>query len=252
MFSEVAGAKRSGRVARRTAFVVGSTAAQVIFVALLTVASGRPRASERRDPVVEVRLVRAARPGPLSGGLPGLRAPVAARPRAAAKEPLRAAMIQPKAVPTRLPAPEERLVAATSPDPVASTGGASIREGPAGTPSGAVGGEPGGEGGAAAVEPGPPAPVDFRESMTPPKLLGGPPLEYTPEAIDHRVEGLMIVRCTVTLEGAVHDCRVLRGLPFMDGAVVAVLEGRRYSPATLNGAPLDVHYTFRINLHLPR
>jgi len=102
------------------------------------------------------------------------------------------------------------------------------------------------------VEPDAPARVDFTEAMTPPKLLSGPGHDYTPGALEHRIGGLMIVRCVVTVEGVVHACGVVRGLPFMDGAVVEVLEGRRYAPATLNGEPLEVNYTFRIRLHLPR
>jgi hypothetical protein len=38
----------------------------------------------------------------------------------------------------------------------------------------------------------------------------------------------------------------------MDAAVISTLESRRYSPALLNGQPVEVIYTFKINLRLPR
>jgi len=248
VFSEVTRTGRRPRLIRRVAFVIGSTAVQVLVVVSLVLAAGRPRAGGRPGPVVEVRLVRAPRAGPSSPGLAAPRRAADERPRGA-KKPVSTAMVQPKAVPGNLPPPEPAEVPPPAPAPAAVGAGS---EGPGGTPEGIVGGAPGGEGGAAAgAVPEPPARVDFSEEMTPPRLLEGPILEYTPEALDHRVEGLMIVRCVVTAEGVVHECRVLRGLPFMDRAVVAVLEGRRYAPATLNGRPLEVNYTFRIKLRLP-
>jgi len=94
--------------------------------------------------------------------------------------------------------------------------------------------------------------LDFDETMTAPKFLEGPKIEYTPEALRNEVAGLMVVRCVVTDDGHVHECRVLNGLPFMDEAVVAVLQARRYTPAMRSGTPLEVNYTFRIRLRLPK
>ena len=45
---------------------------------------------------------------------------------------------------------------------------------------------------------------------------------------------------------------MLKGLPFMDRAVVDALERRRYTPARLqDGRAVEVDYTFRIRLQLP-
>jgi len=100
------------------------------------------------------------------------------------------------------------------------------------------------------VPVGPPPPFD-EDRMSGPTKLSGPDPEYTPEAIDHQVEGAMEVRCVVTVTGRAHSCQVLKGLPFMTRPVVEALERRTYSPARLNGQPLDVQYTFRLNLKLP-
>jgi protein TonB len=94
-------------------------------------------------------------------------------------------------------------------------------------------------------------PVPFEASMTPPRKISGPDPSYTVQALEREVQGIMLVRCIVGLDGSVRDCRVVRGLPFMDRAVLDALERRRYSPATLAGRPVEVDYTFRIELRLP-
>jgi protein TonB len=128
-------------------------------------------------------------------------------------------------------------------------GGVATSADGAGAPGGGVGG---GEGPARSHDAKAAARVDFDDAMTPPRFVSGPGVEYVQQALDREVEGTMVVRCVVTVEGAVHDCRVLKGLPFMNAAVVGALERRRYSAATLGGRPLDVNYTFRIRLVLPR
>ena len=90
-----------------------------------------------------------------------------------------------------------------------------------------------------------------RARMTDPRKPSGPDPEYTQAALDHEIEGTMLVRCVVGLNGKVRDCQVLKALPFMDHAVLDALERRTYSPALLDGKPIEVEYTFRIQLKLP-
>jgi TonB family protein len=110
---------------------------------------------------------------------------------------------------------------------------------------------------AIAKEEGPPPPpgetaVEFNDSMTAPAMISGPNPEYTQDAIDRGVEGLMSVRCVVTAEGAVRNCKVLKGLPFMNQAVLVALGRRKYKPALSQGKPVDVYYTFNLRLKLPQ
>jgi periplasmic protein TonB len=112
-----------------------------------------------------------------------------------------------------------------------------------GVKGGVVGGVVGGTGNAR---------LEFNDTMTPPVRTSGPDPVYTRQAEEHEVEGLMVVKCVVTVEGTVKECRVLRGLPFMDRAVVEALEKRRYRPALLLGKPVEVEYTFKLRLGLPR
>lgn len=86
--------------------------------------------------------------------------------------------------------------------------------------------------------------------MTPPRRLSGPDPQYTTEALEHEIEGTMLVRCVVSIQGTVHGCRVVQSLPFMDRAVIDALEQRRYAPALENGTPVEVEYLFVVKLRL--
>jgi TonB family protein len=104
------------------------------------------------------------------------------------------------------------------------------------------------------VEMNPPSgdqPVVFSDELTPPVLISGPSPEYTPMAIERRVEGTMAIRCVITVDGRVHGCRVIKSLPFMDRAAINALEQRKYKPALRAGKPVDVYYTFTIKFALP-
>jgi protein TonB len=88
--------------------------------------------------------------------------------------------------------------------------------------------------------------------MTPPQLLsGGAMPRYTPEALEARVRGTVIARCTLTREGTVEDCRIIKGLPYMNDAVIEALERRRYRPVYFEGRPVTVSYIFNVKLQLP-
>jgi len=103
--------------------------------------------------------------------------------------------------------------------------------------------------------PPPPAPVavEFDEAtMVGPAMISGPEPEFTQEAVQRGVQGQMTVRCVIAHDGSVRNCRVLKGLPFMNASVVDALESRRYHPATTHGKPVDVYYTFNLRLALPQ
>ncbi|MFB1479641.1 TonB family protein [Corallococcus sp. RDP092CA] len=93
--------------------------------------------------------------------------------------------------------------------------------------------------------------LPFQGGMTPPRLLSGSQFSYTLEARRAGVEGMIIAKCVITTEGRVRDCRIIKGLPFMDDAVLETLSSRRYQPLTFQGRPVNVSYTFNIKLKLP-
>ncbi len=94
--------------------------------------------------------------------------------------------------------------------------------------------------------------ISFGQGMEPPKLISGAPIQYTREALEARVAGLMIVKCVITTEGAIERCRIIKPLPHMEQAVLDSLYAQRYKPVTFQGRPVQVDYTFNIRLSLPR
>ncbi|WP_309890827.1 TonB family protein [Archangium sp.] len=116
-----------------------------------------------------------------------------------------------------------------------------------GVVGGTVGGVPGGQVGGTGT-----GAIPFGAGMTLPKKLSGPPPRYTREALAARVEGVMIVRCVITTQGRIEQCRVIKPLPHMEQAVLEALYAQRYQPVTSQGRPIPVDYTFNIRLTLPR
>ncbi|KFA90533.1 energy transducer TonB [Archangium violaceum] len=94
--------------------------------------------------------------------------------------------------------------------------------------------------------------LPFGAGMTPPQILStGVPLQYTYDALRARVSGVIIAKCTITREGDVENCRIIKGLPFMDEAVLQSVSSRQYRPVTFQGRPVNVSYTFTVTLKLP-
>ncbi len=97
--------------------------------------------------------------------------------------------------------------------------------------------------------PGAGEPVAFEPSaMTRPQRVSGREPQLTPEARAERVRGTALVRCVVTREGRVTNCRLLNGLPYMEQELLEALSTWRVTPATAQGKPLDVDYTFVVRI----
>lgn len=93
--------------------------------------------------------------------------------------------------------------------------------------------------------------VPFGEGMTRPSPLGGDEIQYTREAREAHISGVMIVKCTIQTDGSVTNCRVIKGVPMMDAAVLAALARHHGSPVTFQGHPVAVDYTYTIKLKMP-
>ncbi|MFS8066130.1 MAG: energy transducer TonB [Byssovorax sp.] len=87
--------------------------------------------------------------------------------------------------------------------------------------------------------------------MTRPTPIAAIAPAYTREALEARVQGTVIAKCVVTTSGALTGCRIVKGVPHMDQAVLSALAASKYQPATLQGKPVSVDYIFTIRLVLP-
>jgi periplasmic protein TonB len=220
----------------RRRFGSGGLLGIVVYVGLAAFAvwaQSSGRKADRQD--VAVTFVKPPPPPPPP---PPPAAPRQARPKPKTNQPqtvLQQAIVAPTQVPQEKPPEQEP---------------ANMGQGvEGGVEGGEVGGVPGGIVGGVVDSSN--VRMEFDERMTQPEKMGGPDPQYTEKAIEREVQGTMVVRCVVTIDGRVHDCRVLKSLPFMDRAVIDALEKRRYKPATLGGRPVEVNYNFKITLKLP-
>jgi protein TonB len=170
------------------------------------------------------------------------------------KKPKKDVMIPPKEIPQAKPpepdAPEEPEAAEEEASEEEVEGG--VEGGVAGgvvggVVGGVIGGVVGGQLGSTGTDV-----LPFGEGMTRPEPLVRPNPQYTREAMEARVAGLMIVKCVITTEGKLEKCRIIKPLPHMEQAVLDALYASRYKPVTFQGRPVAVDYVFNIRLQMPR
>lgn len=185
--------------------------------------------------------------------------PAAPKPAAVAPKLKRVEVVAPREIPAIVPepAPQAEVVPEEPPptngpetsepgDPAAggseSTSGAGTGDGPGqGTEGSGTGG--GGEG----------AVLPFGEGMTRPECDRSlAPIEYTREALEAKVEGLLIIRCTIRIDGSVQNCQPVKGVPFMTDVALAQVSKWKCAPATFQGRPVNIDYFFNIRLTMPR
>jgi len=65
-----------------------------------------------------------------------------------------------------------------------------------------------------------------------------------------RVQGIVIMECTISPEGKVVDVRVLRSIPLLDAAAIDAVKQWEYTPTLLNGVPVPVIMTVTANFRL--
>ncbi|MFP2899425.1 energy transducer TonB [Corallococcus sp. 4LFB] len=163
--------------------------------------------------------------------------------------------LHPKPLPTDLPEAKPEPEPTTIADAAATTDATGTGEsGPVGDPNGNPDSDsPIGAVGVPVITAAPTGTdvVPFQGGMTPPRMLSGSQFSYTLEARRAGVEGMIIAKCVITTEGRVRDCRIIKGLPFMDDAVLESLYSRTYQPLTFQGRPVNVSYTFNIKLRMP-
>jgi protein TonB len=74
--------------------------------------------------------------------------------------------------------------------------------------------------------------------------------EYPPLALQARVQGVVILECTISPRGAVSDVEVLRGIPLLNDAAVDAVRQWVYTPTLLNGVPVPVIMTVTVHFQL--
>ena len=115
-----------------------------------------------------------------------------------------------------------------------------------GVPGGVVGGVVGG----LPEAPPPPQAVRVGGQIKEPKKLKNINPVYPDIAKQARVQGVVILECTISPQGKVTDVKVLRGIPLLDAAAIEAVKQWVYSPTLLNGVPVPVIMTVTVNFRL--
>jgi periplasmic protein TonB len=123
-----------------------------------------------------------------------------------------------------------------------------------GVAGGVEGGVPGGVvGGVVGGLPDAPPPVQAVRvggQIKEPKKLKNVPPAYPDIAKQARVQGVVILECTISPQGKVTDVKVLRGIPLLDEAAKEAVRQWVYTPTLLNGVPVPVIMTVTVNFRL--
>lgn len=93
--------------------------------------------------------------------------------------------------------------------------------------------------------------VPLSGNIDPPIKIYSPQPLYTEEARRAGIQGVVILEAVVDAEGTVRNVKVLKGLPMgLDQSAVDAVMTWRYEPATQEGRPVPVYFTFTISFSL--
>jgi protein TonB len=76
--------------------------------------------------------------------------------------------------------------------------------------------------------------------------------KYPVDAIQRRIEGLVVLHATIAKDGALRDLKSIRGDRMLLQAAVDAVRQWRYEPYKLNGNPVDMPIDITINFNLPK
>ena len=95
------------------------------------------------------------------------------------------------------------------------------------------------------------APLRVGGDVKAPVIINKVEPQYTDEARQKRISGIVIVECVIDKNGAVADVQVLKPLPFgLDQAAVDAVRRWKFKPASLNGQATDVLFNVTVNFKL--
>lgn len=156
----------------------------------------------------------------------------------------------PRAVPVEPPS-DKFIAPVETPDQIRPE---SSDVGVEGVPGGVEGGVPGGVvGGVVGGLPDAPPQVQAVRvggQIKEPKKVHNVSPAYPDIAKQARVQGIVILECTISPQGKVTDVKVLRGIPLLDQAAIDAVKQWVYTPTLLNGVPVPVIMTVTVNFKL--
>jgi protein TonB len=101
--------------------------------------------------------------------------------------------------------------------------------------------------------PEPEGPIRFvvGGNITEPQKLSGPNPIYPEAARRARIQGVVVLECTIGKDGRIQRVKVLRGLPLgLTETAVDAVNKWKFKASTLNGKPVEVLYILTVRFNL--
>jgi protein TonB len=96
----------------------------------------------------------------------------------------------------------------------------------------------------------PAAPLRVGGAIAEPRKTRNVSPAYPAQAIAARVQGVVVLECTISPEGKVVAVKTLRGVPLLDEAAIEAVRQWEYAPTLLNGVPVPVIMTVTVKFKL--
>jgi len=88
-------------------------------------------------------------------------------------------------------------------------------------------------------------------SVTMPHAIFAPDPEYTEQARKKKIQGTVVVKLTVTVDGTTRDIKVVNGVGYgLDEKAVETVSRWKFSPALKDGQPIEKEITVEVAFHL--
>lgn len=142
---------------------------------------------------------------------------------------------------------------------------ATVSDAPMAAPAiaGVQGGIPGSVGdvigGSGVLPPPPPAPVvaeklkgpiRISSGMREPRIVYEPPVVYSPIARQAHVSGAVMIEAIIDEQGNVTGVKVISGPPLLFTSAIKAVEGRKYEPTLLDGEPVAIRLSVKVDFRL--
>lgn len=95
-----------------------------------------------------------------------------------------------------------------------------------------------------------PAPVRVGSGLRPPTKTKHVNPVYPREAMAAGAQGVVVLEAVIGVDGRVHDAKVLRSIPLLDGPAADAVRQWEFEPTLLNGAPVAVIMTVSVNFSM--
>jgi protein TonB len=93
--------------------------------------------------------------------------------------------------------------------------------------------------------------IPFGAGMQKPTILTTPQVTYSKEALAMKVGGVSLVKCIINLDGSLTECKIMKGLPYMDQQILEMLKSWKVTPVMYQGHPQRVEWIIPFRVPTP-